>query len=242
MSETHVLLVDDDVELGSVLTEYFATHGVALEHALSGSEARIRLGGARFSVILLDVMLPNEDGFQLLPEFCKLAPVIMLTARGESDDRIRGLELGARDYLPKPFNPKELLLRIRSVARDAHDPRVAAVAGEVIHVGALLLRPNSQRVSLGELALDLTAFEYRVLEVLARAAGSALTREQIAAAVGMNDYDPSVDRSLDVHVSNLRQKLDTAQAARSANQRTERAAEKWIRTLRGVGYMLIRPE
>jgi DNA-binding response OmpR family regulator len=232
VNELHALLVDDDVELGSVLTEYFATHGVLLVHAVSGSKARAALASNRFAVILLDVMLPGEDGFQLLPEFCKIAPVIMLTARGESDDRVRGLELGARDYLPKPFNPKELLLRIRSVASAREQ-----TATETIQVGALLLRPQSQQVSLSRLTLELTAFEYRVLEVLARSAGSAITREQIAAAVGMRDYDPSVDRSLDVHVSNLRQKLDTAQAALNEPER-----EKWIRTLRGVGYMLIRPE
>lgn len=216
------LLVDDDVELASVLTEYLKGHSVRLRHAASGAAARERMkSGERFDVLLLDVMLPGEDGFQLLPEFAKAAPVIMLTARGESEDRVRGLELGARDYLPKPFNPRELLLRMRAISGRATTE---------LRVGMLELLPARQEARMGGTPLTLTSFEYRLLEVLMRAAGEPVTREHLAETLGLGpDYDPAVDRSLDVHVSNLRQKLERASNI------------KWIRTLRGVGYMLVRP-
>jgi DNA-binding response OmpR family regulator len=170
-------------------------------------------------------MMPGADGFSLLPEFKKFAPVIMLTARGESDDRVHGLELGARDYLPKPFNPRELLLRIQSVSG-----RIAASNARTCALGALRIYPEELKATLNGTVLELTSFEFRLLDALMQHAGESVTRDQLAQILGLGaDYDPSVDRSLDVHVSNLRQKL-------------ERDSEtKWIRTLRGVGYLLIRP-
>jgi DNA-binding response OmpR family regulator len=219
------LLVDDDRELGALLTEYCGGHDITLTHAKDGDEARTLLLTHVYEVILLDVMMPGADGFSLLPEFTKCAPVIMLTARGESDDRVRGLELGARDYLPKPFNPRELLLRIRSVSGrlPASNPRTLAL-------GALRIYPEELKATLNGTVLELTSFEFRLLDALMQHAGESVTRDQLAQSLGLGaDYDPSVDRSLDVHVSNLRQKL-------------ERGSEtKWIRTLRGVGYLLIRP-
>jgi DNA-binding response OmpR family regulator len=221
------LLVDDDLELGALLTEYFGGHEIGLTHAKNGDEARALLLTHAYEVILLDVMMPGADGFTLLPEFIKHAPVIMLTARGESDDRVRGLELGARDYLPKPFNPKELLLRIRSVRGRTTGSNTRTLAHTL---GALQIYPEELKATLGGTVLELTSFEFRLLGALMQHAGESVTREQLAQVLGLGaDYDPSVDRSLDVHVSNLRQKL-------------ERGGEtKWIRTVRGVGYLLIRP-
>jgi DNA-binding response OmpR family regulator len=219
------LLVDDDRELGALLTEYFGGHEIGLTHAKNGDEARALLLTHAYEVILLDVMMPGADGFTLLPEFAKYAPVIMLTARGESDDRVRGLELGARDYVPKPFNPRELLLRIRSVSGRTTGSNARSLA-----LGALRIFPEELKATLGETTLELTSFEFRLLEALMLHAGESVTREQLAQVLGLGaGYDPSVDRSLDVHVSNLRQKLERS------------SATKWIRTVRGVGYLLIRP-
>jgi DNA-binding response OmpR family regulator len=155
-------------------------------------------------------------------------PIVMLTARGEDTDRVVGLELGADDYVPKPFNPRELLARMRAVLRRTR-PKVTAP--ERVEVGDLVIDVPGQKAELGGRDLQLTSFEFRVLVVLARRAGETVTREELAGAVlpKGDRYDPSVDRSLDVHVSHLRHKLgDDGREPRR------------IRTVRGVGYVLVR--
>ncbi len=227
------LLVDDDTELARLLADYLGSHSVTLEHVEDGARAIERLDAAleSFDIVLLDVMLPGMDGF----EVCRRirgrhdVPVIMLTARGDDTDRVVGLELGADDYVPKPFNPRELLARMRAVVRRA---RPASHAGDQVEVGDLRVDVPAHKASLGGKELLLTSFEFRVLAVLARRAGETVTREELAGAVLPKGgrYDPSVDRSLDVHVSHLRQKLgDDAREPRR------------IRTIRGVGYVLVRP-
>jgi DNA-binding response OmpR family regulator len=240
MAVLRVLLVDDDHELASVLLEYFSLHDVQLFHAVDGVGARAFLQEQSCDVLLLDVMLPGEDGFSLLPEFARAAPVIMLTARGESDDRVRGLELGAKDYLPKPFNPKELLLRMRSVTGNRESTVAKSAFAATINVGALCIFPEQMRATLLGTELVLTSFEFRLLVLLGKSAGTAVTRESLAVSLGMGaDYDPSVDRSLDVHVSNLRQKLEALSL--SVGEAGSKTPWKWVRTVRGVGYMLTRP-
>jgi DNA-binding response OmpR family regulator len=229
------LLVDDDRELARLLADYLATHGVTVDHVEDGALALERLVEEieAYDIVLLDVMLPGIDGF----EVCRRIrarydlPIVMLTARGEDTDRVVGLELGADDYVPKPFSPRELLARMRAVLRRAR-PVVAPGAGDRVAVGDLVVDVPSHKATLGGKELQLTSFEFRVLVALARRAGETVTREELAGVVLPKGgrYDPSVDRSLDVHVSHLRQKLgDEAREPRR------------IRTVRGVGYVLLRP-
>jgi DNA-binding response OmpR family regulator len=228
------LLVDDDRELARLLREYLASHGVAMQHVEDGRAAldRLAVESAAYDIVLLDVMLPGMDGFEVCRRIRDRhdVPIVMLTARGEDTDRVVGLEIGADDYVPKPFNPRELLARMRAVLRRARPQ--SGSAGERIEVGDLVIDVPAHRATLGGRELSLTSFELRVLAVLARRAGETVTREELAGAVLPKGarYDPSVDRSLDVHVSHLRHKLET-----------EPREPKRIRTVRGVGYVLVKP-
>ncbi len=222
------LLIDDDIELARLLADYFGPHGVELEAVETGALGLERLEVRTYDVVLLDVMLPGADGFEICRRIRRKhdIPIVMLTARGDDTDRIVGLELGADDYLPKPFNPRELLARVRAVMRRA---RPGAVS-ERLSVGSLEIDVPGHRVTAAGKEVSLTSFEFRLLVALARRAGETVPREELASALKGGDYDPSVDRSLDVHVSHLRQKLGD-----------EAREPKMIRTVRGVGYVLVRP-
>ena len=230
------LLVDDDRELARLLSDYLASHGVAIDHVGEGALALERLGGSEaYDIVLLDVMLPGIDGFEVCRRIRSKydVPVVMLTARGEDTDRVVGLEIGADDYVPKPFNPRELLARMRAVLRRARPP--ATSAADRVEVGDLTVDVPAHKATLGGRELQLTSFELRVLVALARRAGETVTREELATAVlpklqSGPRYDPSVDRSLDVHVSHLRQKLGD-----------DAREPKRIRTVRGIGYVLVKP-
>lgn len=239
----HALLVDDDRDLARLLTDYLGGHDVALVHVEDGPRGLSALESRSFDVVLLDVMLPGIDGF----EVCRLiraaydVPVVMLTARGDDADRIVGLELGADDYVPKPFNPRELLARMRAVLRRARPSGqgegVRSAARDTIVVGPITIDLAARVVTRRGEEVALTSFEYRILVVLARRAGETITREELASEVREPNeakdratYDPSVDRSLDVHVSRLRQKLET-----------DPKEPRLIKTVRGVGYVLSRP-
>jgi DNA-binding response OmpR family regulator len=223
------LLIDDDRDLARLLGEYFAPHDVELEAVETGALGLERLEARAFDVVLLDVMLPGADGFEICRRIRRKhdVPIVMLTARGEETDRIVGLEIGADDYVPKPFNPRELLARVRAVMRRA---RPGAVS-ERLAVGTLAIDVPGHKVTVDGKDVTLTSFEFRLLVALARRAGETVPREELAGALkGAGGYDPSVDRSLDVHVSHLRHKLgDDAREPRK------------IRTVRGVGYVLVRP-
>ena len=223
-----ILLVDDDAELADLLREYFAGHDVSLEVAPDGQDGLVRLNQGSYDAVLLDVMLPGEDGFEVCKRIRESSdvPVIMLTARGDDDDRIVGLDLGADDYVPKPFNPRELLSRLRAVLRRSK----SAESASRLVVGDLVIDVPAQKVTLGEGDLALTSFEFRLLVELARRAGRIVRRKELASALDFGEYDPSVDRSLDVHISHLRSKLQD-----------DARDPKRIRTVRGVGYVLVRP-
>lgn len=221
------LLVDDDVELAKLLGTYLSSHEVTVVHVPSGEQALAMLVGETFDVVLLDVMMPGMDGFEVCRRIRAQGslPVVMLTARGDDADRITGLEIGADDYLPKPFNPRELLARVRAVLRRTQ----RGPGDERIVVGELEISTGDQTVRRAGVPVALTSFEYRVLIALARRAGETVAREELAALVKGGAYDPQVDRSLDVHISHLRQKLEK-----------EAKEPKLIRTVRGVGYVLLR--
>jgi len=220
----HALLVEDDDKLAGLTASYLANHGLVVEHARDGERGRELALKHAYDVILLDVMLPGASGLDVLQSIREHrdVPVIMITARGEEEDRVRGLEVGADDYVPKPFSPRELLARIRAVVR-----RVRGQAGPVlapVTVGDLGLDPGTRTALLAGRALDLTSYEFSLLYALASSAARVLSRERLM-ELARGSADEAFDRSIDVHVSRLRSKLGD-------NPRAPRR----IRTVRGAGY------
>lgn len=217
-----LLLVDDDVELCGMMREFFAQEGHHLECAYNGREGLTAALNGNYDLAILDVMLPILDGFELLQRLRrrKDLPIIMLTARVRQQDRIRGLDSGADDYLPKPFDPDELLARIRAVLRRSE--ALQRVEAEEIVIGNIRVSPTTREAWLDDGLLDLTATEFDLLEMLMRSAGRVVSRDEITAALFEREATP-YDRFLDVHVSHLRKKLE--------------GGRSYIRTVRGVGYV-----
>ena len=232
-----ILLVDDDEELTALLTDYLGKQGYRVEAAGKGPAGLQRARSGDHSLMVLDIMLPGTDGFEVIKELRKTSalPVIMLTARGDDVDRIVGLELGADDYLPKPFNPRELVARIKAVLRRAaatpDDPRpTAALSGGRLTFGELGIDLGGYRAYLGGRELDLTAIEFALLRELAQAAGRVLSRDTLLDRVRGREFE-AFDRSIDVHVSHLRQKLGD-----------DPRRPRFIKTVRSVGYMFVAEE
>jgi DNA-binding response OmpR family regulator len=226
-----VLLVDDDAELTQMLAEYLGREGFDVEVEPDGGRAHERAAQLHVDLVVLDVMLPGRNGLDVLRALRSREqppPVLMLTARGDDVDRIVGLELGADDYLPKPFNPRELVARMRAVLRRATD-RVSSTAGEPVSVAPVQLDAARHRVTVRGNAVDLTGAEFRVLEMLLRAAGRVVSREQLTEQALGRKLE-LYDRAIDTHVSNLRRKLAL-----------EPPGEPEIRGIRGAGYMMTLP-
>ena len=223
-----VLVVEDDIRLAEMLTTYLGEHGFAVTHCTSAERGRALAEQPRFAAVLLDVMLPDGDGFDLCREIRanSAIPVLMITARGDETDRIVGLELGADDYLPKPFNPRELLARLRAVLRRAR--QASEQRGEVLRFGDLEIDRGARVARRGGRPCDLSAHQFELLRVLAEHAGRALSREQLSEAVRGERYGP-FDRSIDVHVSRIRA------AVEDDPKRPRR-----VQTVRGVGYLFAR--
>ena len=217
-----LLLVDDDVELCAMMSEFFAQEGHRLECIYNGREGLSAALDGSYDLVILDVMLPILDGFEVLQRLRrrKDLPVIMLTARVQQQDRIRGLDAGADDYLPKPFDPDELLARIRAVLRRSES--MARTEAQEIAVGNIRVRPGTREAWLNDQLVDLTAAEFDLLEMLMRSAGRVVSRDEITAALFEREATP-YDRFLDVHISHLRKKLEGGRGL--------------IRTVRGVGYV-----
>jgi two-component system, OmpR family, response regulator CpxR len=216
-----ILFVDDDAELCGLMQEFLGREGFSVECAHDGNQGLQRALQQGIDLVVLDVMLPGIDGFEILRRLRQQSkvPVMMLTARGEDVDRIVGLELGADDYLPKPFNPRELAARIRAILR-RYEKRPAADSGR-LEVNGVTLEPGARQVSSLGKPVELTTFEFDILEQLMRSAGRVVSRD----ALMENFYNRKAtpfDRSIDMHVSHLRKKLDRG--------------EGLIKTIRGVGY------
>ena len=226
MRKTSILLVDDDCELDQMLTEYLSTGPFTVATALDGTVALDRLTNEAFDLVILDVMLPSLNGFDVLRRLRQTltVPVIMLTARGEDFDRIFGLELGADDYLPKPFNPKELVARIHAVLR--RTSKNTEYSNQAITVGSLYLNTATLEVTINGRPIRLTGTEFRILELLMRGVGHAQARELLTESA-LGRTLSAYDRSIDTHIGNLRRKLVDEHG---------RAME--IRNIRGAGYML----
>src|SRR6202040_1848016 len=203
-----ILVVDDDAELCELVTEYLVPEGFQIDSVYDGVHGLERGLSGEYSLIILDVMLPGIQGFEVLRQIRTKSrlPVIMLTARGEDVDRIVGLEIGADDYLPKPFNPRELVARIRAILRRTKPVRAADGVPEVLSVGDVELDPATRSVLRAGQPVDLTSVEFNLLEVLLREAGRVVTRERLVNAVLSRKFMP-FDRSIDMHVSKVRRKL-----------------------------------
>ena len=225
------LFIEDDARLGALVTEYLGRHEIDVTVVGDGERGLGALRRGAFDIVLLDVMLPGIDGFEVCrrlraaPALAGL-PVLMLTARGEDTDKIVGLELGADDYLAKPFNPRELLARIRSILR--RGGREPGLPSPRFRSGQLEIDFAARAVTVGKHPVVLTHYEFELLSALARAGGRVLSREQLMDTVKGQGYE-AFDRSIDMHVSRLRAKLEPA-------ARTPR----YIKTVRGVGYALVR--
>jgi two-component system response regulator CpxR len=230
-----ILLIDDDIELCSMLEDYLVRHGFTVTAEHNGQLGLHRALTGDFSIVLLDVMLPGLDGFEVLRRLrtSSQVSVLLLTARGDDIDRIVGLEIGADDYLPKPFNPRELLARIRAILRRSAASRPAAAQGNTgirhLAVGGIELDTGSRTATCLGVELELTNVEFELLGALMGAPGQILTREHLTEIVLERQFNP-FDRSLDMHVSRLRRKLDDA--AQLGDQ---------IKTIRSVGYQLAVP-
>jgi len=215
-----VLIVDDDLRLHELLSSYLAQNGFDVERALDGLSGLSKLEAGVYDAVLLDVMMPGMDGLEVCRRIRKRwdVPVLMLTARGDETDRIVGLEIGADDYLPKPFNPRELLARLKAILRRVR-PETDA---DKLAVGPVVIEVSTRTVSCAGAEVELTGIEFDILVALARRAGQVIPRDRLLAAAGRGDVVVS-ERTIDVHISHLRQKLGEG---------------RLIKTVRGVGYVL----
>ena len=227
-----VLIIDDDVRLSGMLREYFTRHAISLTACHSGMEGLGAVTGQRHDLVLLDVMLPDINGFEVLRLLRKSSDVriMLLTARGDAADRVRGLRLGADDYLAKPFDVEELAARIEAILRRG-TPK-SKLAGQVIdgprvQIGELSIDPRSRTAQYGNESFELTDIEFLLLETFLRSPGVVLTREELAEQVLQRQLHP-LDRSLDMSICRLRRKL------RSATPLVHP-----IRTIRSCGYMFL---
>jgi DNA-binding response OmpR family regulator len=232
VGRTRLLVVDDDRKLCRLITDYLAPMGYAVESAHSGPEGLEKALVGNYQAVLLDVMLPGMDGFEVLKRLRRSSdvPVLMLTARGEEADRIVGLEIGADDYLPKTFSTRELLARLRAVTRRVQNPARPAEKEPEVVLGKLRVNVLARVVTLSDLPLDLTPVEFDLLAALARAKGRVKTREQLLDDIAGRNYDV-FDRSIDVHISALRKKLGD-----------DPKAPRFIKTVRTAGYMMLNRE
>lgn len=224
---TRILLVEDDPRTVALVTELLEGSGYGVESVRLGADA-VRLVGAReFDLVVLDINLPDLDGLAVCEEVRAFSavPILMLSARGGVDDRVDGLRRGADDYLPKPYDPRELLARIEAIARrvdPAPEPDRA-----VLRVGPLRLDPSTRQLSRSGRAVDLTAAEYDIVRVLMERPGRVVSRERLSRLSRGVEWG-AFDRALDVHVSRIRKKLDD-----------DPRSPRLIKTVRGVGYVLL---
>jgi DNA-binding response OmpR family regulator len=230
----HVLMIEDDERLAGMVAAYLAPHGFAVRHAATAQAGLALLQDDReaFALVLLDLMLPDADGLDVCRQVRALRaplraiPLVMLTAKGDAFDRVIGLEIGADDYLPKPFEPRELLARLRAVLR--RPPLASQAEDRVLRFGRLEIDPGARAVRLDGQPRSMTSYQFDLLLALAERAGRVLSREQLIDAVKGEAFDP-FDRSIDVHIGRLRAAIedDVKQPRR-------------IVTVRGAGYVFAR--
>jgi DNA-binding response OmpR family regulator len=232
----HLLLIDDDHRLAHMVSEYLEQSGLTVQHAANGLSGLKAVQDTAPALVLLDLMLPDIDGLEVckriraLPAALAQTPVLMLTAKGDPMDRIVGLELGADDYLPKPFEPRELLARIRAVLRRHSPSDVVDASHQTLTFGSLELDRDARSVRVRGLVRDLTAYQFDLLWVLAERAGRVLSRDQIMEAVRGKELE-AFDRSIDVHMGRIRAAIED-----------DAKNPKRILTVRGVGYVFAKQQ
>lgn len=231
----HLLMIEDDARLANMVSEYLGQSGYQVTHAGDGHSGLSALQSKPAELVILDLMLPDIDGLEVcrriraLPGALAQTPVLMLTAKGDAMDRIIGLEMGADDYLPKPFEPRELLARIRAVLR-RHGDSHALGNGNVMRFGSLEIDRDARVVSVAGQVCDLTSYQFDLLVALGERAGRVLTRDQIMEAVRGRELE-AFDRSIDVHMGRIRAAIEL-----------DAKAPKRILTVRGVGYVFARQQ
>jgi DNA-binding response OmpR family regulator len=233
-TRTRLLVVDDDEKLCRLLRAYLEPLGYAVDAVHTGTEGLDRAAQRSYAAVILDVMLPGMNGFDVLRELRRVStvPVLMLTALGDEPDRIAGLEIGADDYLPKTFSTRELLARLRAVLRRSvltAQAQQRETEPTPVSVGDLWIDPASRTANLADQPLVLTPIEYDLLLALARSAGRVKSREQLLLEVAERDFE-AFDRSIDVHISSLRKKLND-----------DPRSPRFIETVRGAGYRMRKP-
>ncbi len=219
------LLVEDDARLAALTQEYLQRHGVLVTVAPDGDQGLAEARRQRFDVVLLDIMLPGLSGLEVCQKLREQSdvPIIMITARTEEADRVVGLELGADDYVPKPFSPRELLARMRAQIRRARGQ--AGPTNKTVRIGQLVLDSGARQAELYGAVLELTSYEFSLLYALAERAGRVLSRDQLM-ELAKGNAEEAFDRSIDVHISRLRHKLGSR-------------GRELIKTVRGVGYQFV---
>ncbi len=233
----HVLIIDDDLRLADMVKQYLERSGYICEHAVSGEDGLARIETQVPDAVLLDLMLPNIDGLEVcrriraLPAPAHQVPILMLTAKGDPMDRIVGLEIGADDYLPKPFEPREMLARLRAILRRQHHAAATATeALETLRFGSLSIDPAAREVRVRGELVELTSYQFDVLLAMAQRAGRVLSRDQIMELVRGKELE-AFDRSIDVHIGRIRHGIED-----------DTKAPKRILTVRGVGYVFAKQQ
>ncbi len=224
--DAHLLIVDDDERIRGLLQKFLIRNGFLVSVARDASQARKILGGLEFDLIVMDVMMPGEDGVTLTRELRKTmtTPILLLTARGETANRIEGLEAGADDYLVKPFEPKELLLRINAILRRVPVAKAAEPVRQFLHMGAVRYDLDRGEMWRGEVPVRLTATEAALMRIFAAQPGVPLSREKLVADQG---EDAAQERAVDVQITRLRRKIEE-----------DPKTPRYLQTVRGEGYML----
>ena len=237
VSEAHLLIVDDDARIRTLLQKFLIRNGFLVSAARDAAQARRLLSGLEFDLIVLDVMMPGESGIELTAHLQKevSTPILLLTAKGETGDRIAGLEAGADDYLSKPFEPKELLLRINAILRRVPAEAKGPAGPKVLHLGPVRYDIEKGEMWRGEDPVRLTATESALMRLFSAKPGEALSRADLAAGLGRDDVgeadeadEAGPQRAVDVQITRLRRKIE-------ANPRQPR----YLQTVRGAGYMLV---
>lgn len=225
--DAHLLIVDDDERIRGLLQKFLMRNGFLVSVARDAAQARKILAGLEFDLIVMDVMMPGEDGVALTRDLRKrmTTPILLLTARGEAANRIEGLEAGADDYLVKPFEPKELLLRINAILRRVPQVKPAEPVRQIIHLGEVRYDLDRGEMWRGDIPVRLTATEAQLMRVFAAQPGVALSREKLVSETG--GEDASQERAVDVQITRLRRKIED-----------DPKAPRYLQTVRGEGYML----
>lgn len=225
----HLLVVDDDERIRDLLKKYLLKQGFLVSVARDAAHARRLLGGLEFDLLVLDVMMPGTDGIALTQELRQsmTTPILLLTARGETEDRIAGLEAGADDYLAKPFEPRELLLRINAILRRIPDEPAVEAVPKILNLGPLVYEVEKADLRNDQGAVKLTSTEIQLMRVFAARVGQVVSRSELADELG-RDRELAQERAVDVQITRLRRKLET-----------DPKQPRYLQTIRGAGYMLV---